>query len=136
MGKMVLTSQYLSVATNDLSSYLRKCEVVVEVEEKEVTNMGSAGWKEYLGGLKSGTLSIELLADYAASAVDSILWPLFGTVVAFEVRPTSAVVGVSNPKWTGNVLVQSLQVIGGGVGDEGSNGVTWPTSGAVTRATA
>lgn len=135
MGKMVLTSQYLSVATNDLSSYLRKCEVVVEVEEKEVTNMGSAGWKEYLGGLKSGTLSIELLADYGASAVDSILWPLFGTVVAFEVRPTSAVVGTSNPKWTGNVLVQSLQVIGGGVGDEGSNGVTWPTSGAVTRTT-
>lgn len=136
MAKMVLTSEYLSISANDLSTYLRKAELVVEVEEKEVTNMGSLGWKEYLGGLKAGTLSIEFLQDYAAGLLDAIMWPLLGTVVAFEVRPTSAAVSTSNPKWTGNLLVKSWQPVGGGVGDEANLSLTYPTSGAVTRATA
>lgn len=136
MAKMVLTTQYVSVNAQDISSYVNKCELVVEVDDQEVTTFGDAGWKTYLGGLKAGTLSIELFNDYAASDLDSDLWSLLGTVVAFEVRPTSAVVGAANPKWTGSVLVKSLQPVGGGIGDAANMSLSWPTSGAVTRATA
>ncbi|MEU0808647.1 hypothetical protein [Streptomyces sp. NPDC005970] len=132
---MVLTSEYLSLAGTDLSAYTNKAEVGVEVEEKDVTTYGAQGWKVVIGGLKSGTLGIEFKQDFAAGALDAILWPLLGAVVAFEVRPTSAVVGTSNPKWTGNVLVKELKPISGGVGDEASQSVSFPTSGAVTRAT-
>lgn len=136
MPKMVLTSEYLSINGTDLSAYTRKAEVAVEVDEKDVTTYASAGWKEVLGGIKSGTIAIEWITDFAAAALDSILWPLFGTVVPFEVRPTSAVVGASNPKWTGNVLAKELKPISGGVGDEATQAVTWPTSGPVLRAVA
>lgn len=135
MAKMILTSAYTSIASNDLSAYCSKSELVVEVEDKEVTNFASAGWKEYLGGLKAGTLNLTLLQDVAAAALDSIMWPLLGTIAAFEVRNTSAVVGTSNPKWTGNLLVKSWKPVNGGVGDVAQVDVSYPTSGAVTRAT-
>ncbi|NEB04507.1 hypothetical protein [Streptomyces sp. SID13726] len=136
MAFMVLTSEYVALSGTDLSAYANKAELTVEVDEKDVTTYGSAGWKQVIGGLKSGGLAIEFKNDYAAAALDSILWPLFGTVVTFEVRPTSAVVGTSNPKWTGSVLIKELKPIQGGVGDEASQSVSFPTSGAVTRATA
>lgn len=135
MPTMVLTAEYVSIGGNDLSTYAKKAELAVEVEEKDVTTYSSLGWKVVLGGLKSGTLALEFLQDFAATKLDSIMWPLFGTVVAFEVRPDQAVVGTSNPKWTGSVLIKEWAPISGSVGDEATVGVSFPTSGAVTRAT-
>ena len=136
MPKMVLLAEYLSLNGVDLSEYTRKGELAVEVEEKDITNYASAGWKELLGGLKSGELGIEFLQDVAATKIDSIMWPLLGTVVAFEVRLSNAVVGTSNPKYTGSVLIKEWKPIEGSVGDEASVSVSYPTSGAVLRATA
>jgi hypothetical protein len=136
MAKMVLTAQYLSINGTALSSYTKKAELSVEVEDKDVTTYGSLGWKEVIGGIKSGELAVEFLQDFAASQLDSIMWPLLGTVVAFEVRPDQAAVGTSNPKWTGSILIKAWNPIQGSVGDEATVGVTFPTSGAVTRATA
>lgn len=136
MPKMVLTAEFISIAGNDLSEYTRKGELKVEVDEKDVTTFASLGWKELLGGLKSGELSLEVLQDVAATKIDSIMWPLLGTVVAFEVRLSQAAASASNPKWTGNVLIKSWNPIEGGVGDEAAVSVSYPTSGAVTRAVA
>ncbi|XQE79514.1 hypothetical protein ACN24L_12355 [Streptomyces microflavus] len=135
MAKMVLLAAFVSVGGNDLSSYARKAEVTVEVEDKDVTTYASLGWKEVLGGLKSGELALELLQDVAATKVDSIMWPLLGTVVPFVVRLDSAAKGTSNPEWTGSVLIKGWNPIEGGVGDEASVSVSFPTSGAVVRAT-
>ncbi|WP_328962973.1 hypothetical protein [Streptomyces virginiae] len=136
MAKMVLLAQYLALNGTDLSDYTRKGELTVEVEDKDVTTYGSLGWKAVLGGLKSGELACEFLQDVAATKIDSIMWPLLGTVVTFEVRADSGAVSTSNPKYTGSVLIKGWNPIEGGVGDEASVGVSFPTSGAVTRATA
>ncbi|MFB7473981.1 hypothetical protein [Kitasatospora sp. NPDC056184] len=136
MPTMVLTGVHLSLAGNVLNEHTKKCEVAVEVEEKDVTTYISNGWKLVIGGLKSGNLGLEFLNDFAATKLDSIMWPLLGTVVPFEVRPTQAAVSTSNPKYTGDVLVKEWQPISGSVGDEASVGVSYPTSGAVIRATA
>ncbi|MGW5852085.1 hypothetical protein ACWFQ8_29765 [Streptomyces sp. NPDC055254] len=136
MPKMVLTAQYLALNGSDLSTYTRKAELAMEVEDKDVTTYGSLGWKEVKGGLKSGELGIEFLQDVAGGAIDSIMWPLFGTVVTFEIRADQAVVGASNPKYTGSCLIKQWNPIEGSVGDEASVSVSYPTSGAVTRAVA
>lgn len=135
MPKMVLLAEYVAVNGTDLSAYAKKAELTTKVEEKDVTTYGSQGWKELLGGLKSGELALDLFQDVAASALDSIMWPLLGTVVTFEVRASNAVVGTSNPKYTGSVLINGWNPISGSVGDEASVGVSYPTSGAVTRGT-
>jgi hypothetical protein len=135
MAKMVLLAAYVSVAGTDLSTYTTKAELSVEVEDKDVTTYGSLGWKELLGGLKSGELGLEFKQDVATTKLDSIMWPLLGTVVAFEVRLDQAAVGTSNPKYAGSVLINGWNPIEGGVGDDASVKVSYPTSGAVTRAT-
>ncbi|MFF3346077.1 hypothetical protein [Streptomyces sp. NPDC002779] len=135
MPKMVLLAEYLSINGTVLNSYTKKAEVAVEVEDKDVTNYASLGWKEVIGGLKSGELGVEFLQDFAAAQLDAIMWPLLGTVVAFEVRADQAAVSASNPKYTGNVLIKGWSPITGAVGDEATVSQTFPTSGAVTRAT-
>ncbi|MFJ8842939.1 hypothetical protein ACIRFF_08555 [Streptomyces cyaneofuscatus] len=136
MAKMVLLAAYVSLASNDLSSYTRKGELTVEVEDKDVTTYASLGWKEVIGGLKSGELGLEFLQDVAATKIDSIMWPLLGTVVPFVARLDAAAKSASNPEWTGNVLINGWNPIEGGVGDEASVSVSYPTSGPVVRAVA
>jgi hypothetical protein len=135
MPKMVLLAEFVSINGTDLSAYAKKAELTAKVEEKEVTTYGSQGWKELLGGLKSGELALDLFQDVAAAALDSIMWPLLGTVVPFEVRLTNSAVSTNNPKYTGNILINGWNPIQGSVGDEASVGVSYPTSGAVTRGT-
>lgn len=136
MAKMVLLAEYVSINGVDLTDHARKGEVSVEVEDKDVTTFASGGWSEVLGGLKSGTLSVEFLQDFAAGELDSLMWPLLGSVVPFEVRADSGVVSTSNPKFTGNILINGWNPVTGSVGDEATVSVDFPTSGAVTRATA
>jgi hypothetical protein len=135
MAKMVLKTSYLALNSTDLSAYCSKIELTADVEEKDVTTFGSSGWKEVLGGIASGQLAIGFKQDVAAAALDSILWPLFGTVVTFEVRLTSSAVGTSNPKYTGSVLIKEHKPISGSTGDTAEFDVSFPTSGTVTRAT-
>jgi len=132
--KMVLLAEYLSINSNALHEYTKKAELTVEVEEKDVTNYASLGWKEVIGGLKSGELSCEFLQDFAATELDSIMWPLLGTVVPFEVRADQAAVGASNPKYTGSILINGWNPLTGSVGDEATVSLGFPTSGAVARA--
>lgn len=136
MPKMVLLAEFISINANTLNEYTKKAELTVEVEEKDVTNYASLGWKEVIGGLKSGELSCEFLQDFAATELDSIMWPLLGTVVPFEVRADQAAVGTSNPKYTGSILINGWNPLTGSVGDEATVSLGFPTSGAVTRATA
>lgn len=136
MAKMILLAAFVSLNGTDLSEYTRKAELTVEVEDKDVTTYASLGWKEVLGGLKSGELGLEFLQDVAATEVDSVMWPLLGTVVPFVVRLDSSAVGTSNPQWSGSVLINGWNPIEGSVGDEASVSVGYPTSGAVTRAVA
>jgi len=90
-----------------------------------------------LGGLASGSLALTFKQDVAASQIDSIMWPLFltRTPQTFEVRADSGSVGADNPSYSGNVLVKEWKPLAGSVGDVAEVEVTFPTSGAITRAT-
>jgi hypothetical protein len=135
MAVMSLTSQFTSINGVDESGNIKSSTLTIDVNPLDTTDFASAGWVENIGGLKSGTLAIEFQDDIVAAAIDSKLWALLGTVTTFEVRLTSAVVGASNPKWTGSILINGHSV-GGTVGDLAMKSLTFPTSGAVTRAVA
>ncbi len=135
--QMVLTAAFCSITgPGDISGSLKKCELSMEVEEKDVTNFASLGWKAVLGGIKSGGLALEFMNDMTDDGLDEDFWAIFGTVVAFEVRASSAVVGAANPKYTGSVLIKNWTPVGGSVGDVNGFSATFPTSGVVTRAVA
>jgi hypothetical protein len=136
MAKQTLLASYVSLNAVDLSNWCSKIELSAEVEDEDGTTFGSGGWSEVLAGLKSFELGLTFKQDVAASQIDSIIWPLFGTVVPFETRINNAAVGTSNPKYTGSVLVKEWSPINGSVGDVAEVDVTFPGSGALARATA
>lgn len=136
MAKQVLLQSFISLNATDLSSYCSKIELKAEVDVQEATTFGSGGWAENLAGIKSFELALTFKQDVAASAIDSILWPLFGTVVAFETRLSNAAVGTSNPKYTGSVVIAEHAPIAGSVGDVAELDLTFPGTGALARATA
>lgn len=139
MATFVLTAEYLALSGTDVTSYVRSCTLELNADNPEFSNMASAGSREYKIGLKSGTLNVEFNQDYAnsASATDQLLWGIWntGANVTFEVRPTSSAVGTSNPKYTGSVVPVNYPAVGGAVGDAATVSISWPTSGAVSRAT-
>lgn len=136
MGKQVLKNCYINLASNDLSANVSKVEFDDVFEEKDVTTYGSNGAKEVLAGLESGTVAITFKNDFAAGALDSIMWGLRGTVVTFEIRPTQAVRGTSNPAYTGSILIKEWKPIAGSPGDVAEVSVSYPTSGVPARQTA
>lgn len=134
MAVFALTAEYLALnGSATLNDHVKSAVLTVEAEALDSTAMGP-GWKSSTGGLKSGTLAITFNDDMAASNVDATLWPLLGTVVTFEVRATDSAVSATNPKYTGSVLI-SQTAIGGSVGELASKALSFPTSGAVSRAT-
>lgn len=136
MALMVLTASFLSINGVDRSSKTNKVELVVEVEEKDVTTFTSLGWKVLTGGLKSGSVSGGFYNDAADNDLDETMWALLGTVVAFVARLDNAAVSASNPNYSGNILINKWTPIGGAVGDVNAVEFDFPTSGAITRAVA
>lgn len=136
MAKMVLTAASVTINGTDYSDRCSKAQLAVEVEEKDVTTFASSGWVEVLGGLKSGTLALTFKNDIADNDIDEDMWGVLGTVVTFAVKLTQSAVGTSNPQYSGSVLAKSWTPLNGAVGDVAEVEVQWPTSGAVSRATA
>jgi hypothetical protein len=130
----VLTDAFILINAGNVSDHGNKVEVPVTVEDKETTTFGQT-WKTRVGGLKDAQLSIDFLNDFVAAQLDSIFWPLLGTVVTFEVRPTSAARGTGNPAYTGSILIKEWKPVMGKVGDLVSVSVSFPTSGVVLRQT-
>lgn len=135
MAVLALTSCFVSINSVDMSQYVAGVEVSVDAAELDTTDFASGGWKEVIGGLKSGNCRVRFNQDFATTTVDDRLWALFGTVTAFIVRPTSSSVSTSNPNYTFSALINSLSPVTGNVGDLATLDHTWPMSGSVSRAT-
>lgn len=135
MATFALNDCYVALNGTDRSSSIKAATLQVDVAELDSTDFADAGWTVPIAGRKSGSLQLTFNDDVAASAIDSVMWPLLGTTVTFELRATNASVGASNPKYTGSVLVNSWSK-GGSVSDLAEVSVTFPLSGVVTRATA
>jgi len=75
---------------------------------------------------------VEFYQDYAAAKIDATIYPLVGVQTAIEVIPVKGTgVSATNPRYTGNGIVESYPPVGGGVGEmemasvtiQGSDGV-------------
>jgi len=134
MPVLASTNPYLAINGVDRSSYVRSVGLAVEVEELETTAASSSGARSRIGGLRTGTLDVEFNNDFADGLIDDIVWAILGTVVTFEYRPVNTGVGVNNPRYSGSVLISSWTPVSQAVGELVTVAVSWPTSGAITRA--
>jgi hypothetical protein len=130
----VLTDAFVIINSNTVSDHGNKIEIPISVADLDTTCFGQT-WRARVGGLKDASLNITFINDFVAAQLDSIFFPLIGSVVTFEVRPTSASRGTGNPAYTGSILINGWTPLSGSVGDLDSVDVSFPTSGAVLRQT-
>lgn len=134
MGSFAFVDAKVTVNAVDLSAYVRQVTINTSADQLEDTAMGDT-FRSRLGGLKDWSVNIEFNSDYAAGAVDATLWPLLGTTTTVTVKATSAANSVTNPQYSGPVVVSGHTPVGGSVGDLATVSVTWQGAGALTRAT-
>lgn len=137
MAKYVVTGNKVTINGVDLSSSIARAELSINVADVDVTDFGSAGYTELIGGLKSGTVSIDFHQDYANASVESTIFPLLGSIAtAVIIAGNGTAASSTTPAYTATVLVNNWNPVSGAVGDLSTVSVTWPTSGAVSKATA
>lgn len=134
MAEQVLLKAFVSINGVDLSNKMRTITTPQGVEPQDDTAMGD-DTRSSAGGLATWSFDIEFNQDFAAGSVDATLSAAKGTVVAIEYRPSTDAVAVTNPKWTGNGLVENYVPIAGAVGDQAIATVTVSAAGTLTRAT-
>jgi predicted secreted protein len=136
MAKIVIQNPVITLAGGTVSANVAQCSIALEADDVETTNFAGAGWRERIGGLKAGTVSFDFHQDYAAAAIDSIVFPLLGGTAAVTVRPGgTAAIGSANPEYSFTALVTEYSPIDSAVGDLATFSVSWPITGAVTRGT-
>jgi len=135
VAKFAATDYSISIDGTDFSTSLAACTLDISVEDLETTPFGS-GARTRIGGLRDGSVQFDFHQDFAAASIDATLFPLLGTAVEIIILPTSSAVGTDNPSYTFDALVTEYQPFASSVGDLATLSVTWPVSGAITRATA
>lgn len=134
MAIFVATDYKVTIGTTNVSANLTQAELSLEADEVETTAFG-ATYRTRIGGLKNGSLNLQFNQDFGAASIDSQFFPLLGSAVAFVITPSSTAVSATNPSYSGTALVTQYMPISASVGDLATFSITWPVTGAVTRAT-
>lgn len=135
MAKLALTNAFVSLGGTDVSSYVKSVTMPYSADALDATSMGATS-RVRIPGLRDWSLQLEFFQDFAAAAIDSILFPLVGTSFTVIVRPTTAAVSATNPNYTGTGQLSSYTPITGAVGEVAMAPVTIEGAGALSRATA
>jgi hypothetical protein len=135
MPKFAATDYKITVAGVNLSANLNSVELALESDDIETTAFGGE-FRTRIGGLKTGSLTLQFMQDFGAASVDATLFPLYNTLATVVIVPTSGTVTSTNPSYTAVCLVNAYTPANASVGDLSVFSVTWPTSGTVLRGTA
>lgn len=137
MAKFVVTTNTISLNGSDISANCARAELALTASEVDVTDFGSAGWTEVIGGLKSGTVSLDFHSDFGSGAVSALFQDLVGTIgTVTMIAGNGTAASASTPEYTATVLINSFTPVAGAVGDLSTFTVSFPTTGEVSYATA
>jgi hypothetical protein len=134
MAKFAATDYLVTINGGTVSTNLNSVELAQEADDIETTAFGQS-FRTRIGGLKSGTLTLNFMQDFGSGSIDATLNPLLGTIATVVIRPTSAAVSATNPDYSANCLVTQYSPFASSVGDLATLSVTWPVTGSVTRGT-
>ena len=136
MAKYVVTATVVKIGDTNVSANCASATLELTSADVDVTDFSSAGYTEVIGGLKSGTVTLDFHNDYGVGGINTLLNPLLGTIATVTLVPNGTAISATNPIWTAPVLINSVSPIAGAIGDLASFSVSFPTSGQVSFATA
>ena len=133
MAKVALTNPQVSIGGVDLSGWVTNVTLQTTYDIIETTTFGSTA-KSRVAGLADNSCSFDFIQDFATSSVEATIYPLLGTSVAVIVKPVNATTTSTNPQYSFNALVSDWTPLKGAVGQLSTATITWPISGAITKA--
>jgi hypothetical protein len=134
MPRLVLTNASVVFGSTDLSSYISSITLNSTFDIVETTAFGNTA-KTRVAGLADNSVTFEFHQDYATSAVEQTIYPLLGTAVSVVAKPVAGTTTTVNPQYTFSTLISEWTPLNGSVGELATASVTWPISGAITKAT-
>jgi hypothetical protein len=133
MAKLVLTNANITFAGTDISTSVASVTISTSASEITTTSFGSTAVTR-VSGLIDNSVTFAIHNDY--NAIDGLFFPLIGsTAVTCVVKPNGTAVSTANPSYTFSVLVTEWTPVNGAVGELNTADVTFPISGAITKAT-
>jgi hypothetical protein len=105
----------------EIGAWITSVANAVDVATLDATTFGSGGYVAMVAGLKSGTLSLTIDQDWAASAPDALLG-LNGSVIAVggtgfvEIKPTTGARSATNPAFICKIINKGWKPFSAGVG--------------------
>lgn len=135
MARIVLTDASVTVNSVDLSTYIASVTLNSTREVVDTTGFSTSGARTRVAGLQDNSITLEFHQDFASGAVEATIYPLIGSTTTIVVKPTSSAVSATNPSYTCTALVSEWTPLSGTVGELATASVTWPVSGAITKAT-
>jgi hypothetical protein len=134
MARIVLTNAFISVGGVDLSDLVASVTLSETFDVIETTAFSSTAAKTRVAGLEDNSITLEFHQDYATSEVEQTIYPLLGTPAAVIVKPNGSATGAFNPSYTCSAIISEWTPINGSVGELATASVTWPITGAITKA--
>ena len=134
MPRLVLTNASVVVASTDLSQYITSVSLNTTYDIVETTAFGNTA-KTRVAGLADNSVTFEFNQDYATSALEQTIYPLLGTAATIVAKPVAGTTTTVNPQYAFSALVSEWTPLNGSVGELATASVTWPISGAITKAT-
>jgi hypothetical protein len=134
MPRIVLTNAFVSVGGVDLSNTVTSVTLNSTYDVVETTGFSSSPVKTRISGLVDNSITLEFQQDYATSQVEQTIYPLLGTASTVIVKPNGSTTGAFNPSYTCSAIISEWTPINGAVGELATASVTWPISGAITKA--
>ena len=134
MARVVLTNASVVFGSTDLSDHIASVTLNSTFDIVETTAFGNTA-KTRVAGLADNSVTLEFHQDYATSSVEQTIYPLLGTAVSVVAKPVAGTTTTVNPQYTFSALVSEWTPLNGSVGELATASVTWPISGAITKAT-
>lgn len=136
MAKLVLKDVQVSIAGTDVTNNVAAVTLTTEAAEVATTSFGSGGAVTRVSGLVDNSVTFSIHNQY--STIDALLFPLVGsTAVPVIIKPAgTANAGTATPHYSFSALITNWTPVNGAVGELNTADVTFPISGAISRATA
>lgn len=135
MAKIVLTDAKVTINSVILSDHISNVTIDTKDDVIDTTGFGSTA-KTRVAGLGDNSVTFDFFQDFAAANAEATIYPLLGTTTTIVIVPTSSTITTTNPSYTFTALVSEWQPLKAAVGQLATASVTWPISGAITKANA
>lgn len=121
------------VGTIEVAGNAKNVNISASVAELDTTPLSTTGWTTLIGGLKSGTISLELMADFADDGLDETLYAALGSATTIKTLCTASADG--SVAYTARSLPTQYVPITGTVGDLAGASLAGSTTGPIVRGT-